>query len=97
MQPPNFYMIPLVKLTVRTSPVQGFVTIFRILGRYGIMTRGPTPQSAARAQPWTWLASFLPIVDAQGFTWYPETYQIQGLAQMDSTVLMRYIREDRLA
>ena len=89
-------MIPLVKLTVRTSPVQGFVTIFRILGRYGIMSRGPAPQTASRAQPWTWLASFLPIVDQQGFTWIPENYQIQGLVQESSTVVMRYIREDKL-
>ena len=97
MQLPHFYLIPLVELTVRTTPVQGFVTIFRILGRYGILSRGPAPQTASRAQPWTWLAAFLPVVDAQGFTWYPETYQIQGLIQRSDTVVMRYIREDKLA
>ncbi len=92
MQPPHFYMIPLVTLTVRTTPIQGWVTIFRILGRYGIMSQGAAPQSATRAQPWTWLASFLDVVDVNGFTWVPKNRQIQGLVQENSTVTMEYIR-----
>ena len=77
-------------LTVKTSPIPAYVTIFRIAGRYGIMQRGISPVKAYRAQPWTWLAAFAPVVDRNGSVWYPNEPELRGLLEKDGTVYMSY-------
>ena len=78
-------------LTVVTRPIPAPVTIFRIAGRYGVMSKGTSPVKAHRAQPWTWRAAFAPVVDRNGNLWVPQQNQIQGLLEADATVHMNYL------
>jgi len=79
-------------ITVKTHPLPAPVIVFRIAGRYGIMNRGISPVKASRAQPWTWLAAFGPVIDRGGFLWVTQNEQIQGLLEKDGTVHMRYLK-----
>lgn len=78
-------------ITVKTSPIRAPVTIFRIAGRYGVMQKGISPVKAHRAQPWTWLAAFSPVIDGSGNLWVPSNNQLRGLIEKDGTVHMQYL------
>ena len=80
------------KLTVKTEPVRAPIKIFRVTGRYGVLANGISPVKASREEPWTWRATFTPVMDVRGQLWIPQSEQIQGLIKSDATVTMKYLR-----
>ena len=79
-------------LTVRTTPMQGYVRIFRVTGRYGILNEGLAPVDAWREYPFDVVVEMEPVVDRAGTLWMPETYQDRFVVPNDMFKMYRYVK-----
>lgn len=77
-------------ITVRTKPVKGKVTIWRV-NPNGMMTFGQSPQRAHRVYPWPYAVGLQPVV-LNGNLWMPEIQQERGFLERDETKTYRYIK-----
>ena len=75
-------------ITVKTTPVKGRVTIWRV-NPSGMMTMGYAPQRASRVYPWPFAIGLQPVV-SNGHLWIPEVTQERGLLQKDEVRTYRY-------
>lgn len=76
-------------ITVKTTPVKGRVTIWRV-NPNGMMTLGDSPQRAHRAYPWPYAVGLQPVVK-NGVLWVPEINQDRGFLERNETKTYRYI------
>ncbi len=79
------------KLTVKTFPVAGYAVIFRVSGRYGVLSEGWSPVVAYREHPFDYVVSLDPVLDSRGRLWTPEVHQERGVVERDETKTYRYL------
>jgi hypothetical protein len=82
------------KITVKTTPIKGRVTIWRV-NPSGMMTLGPAPQSAYRVHPWPFAIGLEPVV-INGVLWVPEINQERDMLFKDETRTYRYINMGKI-
>ena len=82
------------KITVKTTPVRGRVTIWRV-NPSGMMTFGESPQSAFRVYPWPFAVGLEPVV-IRGVLWVPEVNQERDMLFKDETRTYRYINMGKI-
>lgn len=87
-------MIDVPTVTVKTNPVRGRVTIWRV-NPNGMMGFGFAPQSASRVYPWPYAVGLQPVV-VNGVLWVPEVEEQRGMCERDMTLAFRYLRVGRV-
>ena len=80
-------------ITVKTKPVKGKVTIWRV-NPNGMMSMGPAPQSASRVYPWPFAIGLEPVI-SNGDVWVPEKTQERGLLLKDEVRVYKYFKVRR--
>jgi len=75
-------------ITVKTTPVKGRVTIWRV-NPSGMMTMGYAPQKASRVYPWPFAIGLQPVM-VNGTLWVPEVNVEYDLLVKDEVRTYRY-------